>query len=166
MSGFPTVGSNPTLSANIYFLDFEHEGVDINMKLHFKILGSFWLVWGGIATVNQVVRLWQTWRTQDLPASDLIDPLLVFVFVLCGAAVLNGWGLLSRKRWTRPVTIALSFLYLFTSPLILVTNLLSAGWLYGVLPLLTIVLVFMMGLYGLWLMLSKRGEEAFRVYVS
>ncbi len=135
----------------------------MNRGIHFKILGSLWLVWGGMATVNQVVGLWRTWGDSWSSAADLIDPMTVYVFVLVGAFVLNGWGLLSRKRWTRPVTIALSFLYLFTSPLILLVNF---PWQYGVLPLLTLVLVFIMGLYGLWLMLSKRGEEAFRLYVS
>ncbi len=132
----------------------------MNARSPFKTLGVFWLIVGGIGIIGLVVALWQVWRTQDLPLEAFIGSLPLLIFG--GAAVLNGWGLLSRKRWARWVTIVLS-------PILLLYSLVSfflIGWQYGVLPLLIPVLFFIVGLYGLWLMLSERGKEAFKIYVS
>ncbi len=125
----------------------------MNMRLHFKILGGFWLIAGGMGIVSLVVQLPQMGRASDLPTAEVLPflvPVLVFGFALSGAAIVNGWGLLSRKRWARPVTIALSSFFLFFG---LVSFFLTG--VYGVIE----ILLFMMGLYGLWVMMSKRGLE-------
>ncbi len=130
----------------------------MNMRIHFKILGGFWLLIGGVVTVGLVVGLWQMWRTQNLPAAEILR-FFVFSFALNGVAIINGWGLLSRKRWARMATIILSSILLFTSLSSLLVEMDGVG-------VLLMILLSIIGLYGLWLMLSMRGKEAFGVYVS
>lgn len=129
-------------------------------SFNFKALGSFWLIVGAIGIVELVVQLRPIWSTQYILSQTTIGT-LPFLF-LSGHAIANGWGLLSRKRGGRPATIVLSLiliLYSLVSPFII-------EWQYSALPWLISVLLFMMGSYGLWLMLSKRGKEAFKLYVS
>ncbi len=125
----------------------------MNMRIHFKILGGLWLLIGGIFIVSLVVGLWQIWRTQDIPFGVFVVG-FVFGFALSGAAIINGWGLLSRKRWARMATIILSsFLLFFVLESVFLTGV------DGGIDVLLWVLLFMIGLYGLWVMLSKRGLE-------
>ncbi len=128
----------------------------MNMRIHFKILGGLWLLIGGMLIIGLVVGLWQTWRSETLPTAE-VSPFLVFSFVwgfaLSAAAIINGWGLLSHKRWARMATIILSsFIFLA----------LGSFFLTGVddgIEVLQWVPLVMIGLYGLWVMLSKRGLE-------
>lgn len=132
----------------------------MNMNLHFKALGSFWIIVGAIGIVELVVQLRPIWSTQDILSLAIIGT--VPFLVLSGHAIANGWGLLSRKRSGRPVTIVFSLILLLYS---LVSSF-FIEWQDSVLPLLIPALLFMMGLYGLWLMLSRRGKGAFELYVS
>lgn len=124
----------------------------MNKSRHFKILGIFWLLIGGMLTVGLVVGLWQIWRTQNIPFGVFVVG-FVFGFAFSGAAIINGWGLLSRKRWARMATIILSSFLLFYSVSFFLVDT------YGVIDVLLMILLFTMGLYGLWVMLSKRGLE-------
>ncbi len=132
----------------------------MNMILHFKALGSFWLIAGAIGIVELVVQLRPIWSTQDTLSQAIIGT--VPFLVLSGHAIINGWALLSHKRYGRQITIVLSsilLLYSIVSPFFI-------EWRYSVLTWLIPALLFIMGLYGLWLMLSKRGKEAFKLYAS
>lgn len=131
----------------------------MNESRHFKILGIFWLIVGGMLTIGVVIGLWQMWKTPDLPFSVFVVVGSIWVFALSGVAIINGWGLLSRKRWARMATIILSSFLLFYSLSSLFLVEVDGGEHNTPVEVLLIILLFMMGLYGLWVMLSKRGLE-------
>jgi hypothetical protein len=86
--------------------------------------------------------------------------LLVAVF-----ACTNAWALLRRRRVARPLTV-------FSSLLLLIGLLLEIPDFLATIKILNVarwvligVALLLSALYGLWLMLSKAGKDAFEAYV-
>lgn len=122
------------------------------MEGHVRILGWFQIavgilsLLGGAAMVVAMVVLAsaasaaRSEATQPfLLAQGLLGALAV-LFVVCGLVGLaGGVGLMRHRAWARTVVIVLSFLYLLNIPL---------GTLLGV--------------YGLWVLMSSEGERYYR----
>ena len=131
------------------------------VQAFFKILGILWVMGGGAASVGLLVQLWVISRDPALPTVAAFAgtlPLLVFT----GAAVANGLGLVTRKHWSRIVTIILSPILLLYS----LASIVLIGSATGITPLLTMMVLFLFAVSGLWVMLSNRGKRAFELYVS
>lgn len=124
------------------------------------MFGSLWLILGVLATVGLIMQLWQISKNPDLPSVVFIST--IPFLILSSAAIINGWILLARKRWARLLTIVLSSILIFYS----IVSLGLIGWEFGIIPLLFVMVLFFLALYGLWIMLSKGGKDAFRLYVS
>ena len=163
----PPQDANPTPSFGGFGVTQPLPGARVRRKVHalFKILGILWLVGGGAASVGLLAQLWVIWRDPALPIgvpsfAPLIGTLPFLAFT--GAAVGNGLGLVTRKRWSRILTITLS-------PILLLFSFASValiGAATGIMPLILTVVLFVLGLSGLLVMLSSRGKRAFEVYVS
>ena len=129
------------------------------MRALFKIFGSLWLIGGGAGSVVLLVQLWLISRDPALPIGV---PSLALIgslpfLALSGAAVANGLGLVTRKRWSRTVTIILSPILLLYS----LASIVLVGRQSGIM-----VVLLLIALSGLWVMFSNRGKRAFEVYVS
>ena len=86
-----------------------------------KFFGILWLIGGSVGSVGLLAQLWQISRDPALPIGvPSIAPFIGTLpfLALSGAAVANGWGLITRKQWSRIVTIILSpilLLYILAS---------------------------------------------------
>lgn len=132
----------------------------MKIKRSFKMFASLWLILGVIATAGLIIQLWQILKYPDTPLVAFIGTLPFLV--LSSATIINGWALFARKRWARLLTIVLSSILIFYS----VISLGLIGSKFGIIPFLLVMVLFSLALYGLWIMLSKRGEDSFGLYVS
>lgn len=120
-------------------------------RRHVRLLAVLLLVWGGLGLLGAVGMLVAAGFLGDfilraaneaLPAA-LVPSLLVvlgWIFVVVSAAaVAAGIGLLDYERWARPLAIAVCVLALFRFP-------------FGTL----------LGVYGLWVLVSSAGERHFQ----
>jgi hypothetical protein len=128
--------------------------IDESMGTHFKILGWLYLVFGALGAVAGVVVFTVLsslgfglahLNVEGLPygfphlASGLGLLIAIVLMVLSVPGIIAGYGLLNFRSWARLLTIVLSVLNLIHPP-------------FGTL----------LGVYGLWVLLSSKGEEYFR----
>ena len=124
------------------------------METHFKVLGWLYLAFGALGIIAAILvfamlstlGLWlQRLNVDGLPlgfthiASGLGLLAAIFLIVLSVPGLIAGYGLLNFQSWARILTIVLSVLNLIHPP-------------FGTL----------LGVYGLWVLLSSKGEAFFR----
>ena len=125
------------------------------MDLHVKILAAFHIVFGllglmaalGVLVVFGGLAGAAGFAAESEPEAWLAVPILsiigsvlmLIVLTLSVPAIIGGWGLLKGKSWARILMIVLSALNLILIPI-------------GTL----------LGIYGLWVLLSKDTELLFR----
>ncbi len=126
------------------------------MELHVKVLATFHfilgvlglmgsllvvLVFGGLAGIINMAAIDDPNAFLAVPIVGLIGGLLVVViFTLSVPGIIAGVGLLKRRPWARILTIVLSVLNLIIIP-------------FGTL----------LGIYGLWVLLSRNTAPIFGV---
>ena len=126
------------------------------MDLHVKILAAFHLIlgvlglmasvmvllfFGGAAGIVSIVAVNEPDAWLAVPVVGLVGSILVMlIFTLSVPGIIAGIGLLTRRPWARILTIVLSVLNLFNIP-------------FGTL----------LGIYGLWVLLSQDTARHFGV---
>jgi membrane-associated protease RseP (regulator of RpoE activity) len=149
-----TCGTSITEADSVALTDNQAVPRVDRMATHIKILGWIYLILGilgtlaGLLVVSVLSFLGINFSHMDIPdfplglfplASNLgtlIGGLLLLVSV---PGIIAGYGLLNYKSWARTLTIVLSILNLFHIP-------------FGT----------MIGIYGLWVLLSSEGEQHYR----
>ena len=128
--------------------------IDEDMGTHFKVLGWLYLVFGALGTLVGVsifallaslgVSL-SSLHLEGLPfgfhhLASGVGLLIAMIFLILSVpGLIAGYGLLNFRSWARPLTIVLSVLNLIHPP-------------FGTL----------LGIYGLWVLLSGRGERYYQ----
>ena len=131
-----------------------HPVVNEGMGVHYKVLGWLYLVFGVLGALGGVVLFgilsflglgMQNIAMRHMPwgpftlASGLGVLIGLILLLLSIPGIIAGYGLLNFRGWARPLTIVLSAINLIHPP-------------FGTL----------LGAYGLWVVLSSRGELYFR----
>jgi hypothetical protein len=126
------------------------------MDLHVKVLAAFhlilgvlglmWslmiiLIFGGVTGIINMTATDNPDAFLAVPIVGLIDGLLVvMIFTLSVPGIIAGLGMLKRRPWARILTIVLSVLHLINIP-------------FGTI----------LGMYGLWVLLSRNTASLFGV---
>lgn len=93
---------------------------------------------GNVIVGHIIVRMQGGWPWQGF-LQGLLSTLALLVFVKALAGFAAGWGLLERQPWARPLTLVLGFI-----------------------SLLNIPLGTALGIYTIWVMVSRQAEEEYR----
>lgn len=118
---------------------------------HVKLLAVLLLLWGGLGLLKGLVMMWAAGpvaRFVDNISGDMLPGMLLpalmtsWAWVFIGVSVVAiaaGVGLLDYERWARPLAVGVCVLALLRFPL---------GTLVGI--------------YGLWVLVSAEGERHYR----
>jgi hypothetical protein len=133
-------------------------GIDESMGTHFKVLSWLYLVFGALGAIvgvsvfaffSSIGYGLSSLHFEGLPfrfphlASGIGFLIAMVLLIFSVPGLIAGYGLLNFRSWARPLTIVLSVLNLIHPP-------------FGTL----------LGVYGLWVLLSGRGELYFQEKVA
>lgn len=121
----------------------------MNTKPLFKILGYIWIIWGGTILVIYAGYI--------LRAGTIDIFNILFGFVFNGVFMVVGLAILFRKNWARLLTIVMSILLILNS--VMSSNFFSTK--SNVIISAYNILKLVLGIFSLWMMLSKWGKEPF-----